>query len=115
MDLISRDAAIAAIEAAKRDFPEAEFVTKDFSICESVCIGLSRAALEVSAVPSQWVSVKDVLPEKGSICLVCGKNGGMRVARASYYGPLDLWTVVGTGKPFRVAYWMDLPAPPSAD
>lgn len=110
-DLIFRNAAIAAIEQARNafelpdDVPGSRLVNAGFAA--------ARGALEKVPSAAEWVSVKDRMPEKGSICLVCGKNGGMRVARASYYEPLDLWTVVGTGKPFHVTHWMELPAPPS--
>lgn len=106
-DLIARDAAIAAIEAVKRDFPDTAWV-----IDSSARIGLSRAALEVSALPSPWVSVKDKLPENGSVCLVCGAKGGMRVARLRTWEKGVGWTVIGTGKLFNASHWMELPAPP---
>lgn len=111
LDLISRDAAIAAIEMARSafalpdDVPGSRFVNAGFAA--------ARGALEKVPSAAGWWSVSDRLPEKGTICLVCGKNGGMRVARASYYEPLDLWTVIGTGKPFHVTHWMELPMPPS--
>ncbi len=115
-ELISKH---AALEACKRVFDEVK-VPKEVEdnllereVACGVKVGAENAMLAVMGVPSPWVSVKDRLPEKGSICLVCGKNGGMRVARANYHEPLDLWTIVGTGKPFKVTHWMELPAPPT--
>jgi hypothetical protein len=66
---------------------------------------------------SEWISVDDRMPENNAICLVCGKKGGMRVARAyvtrTYVGKSYIWwTVVGTGKSFNATHWMPLPEPP---
>lgn len=71
--------------------------------------GVMSIFMEVSFV--EWISVKDRLPENGSICLVCGAKGGMRVAR--FRTVRAEWTVVGTGKYFTVTHWQPLPAPPS--
>ena len=110
MDLISREAARKAVsmaDAARKVVSQSQPGREWFDI------GIATPVTAVENTPDGWISVDERLPEKGSICLVCGKNGGMRVARASYCEPLDLWTVVGTGKPFKAAYWMELPSPPA--
>lgn len=76
-----------------------------------VKVGVENAMLAVMGVPSPWVSVKDRLPENGSICLVCGAKGGMRVAR--FRSVRAEWTIVGTGKYFNATHWMPLPSPPT--
>lgn len=115
-DLISREAAIAAIEAAKRDFPDTEWV-----IDNSTRMGLSRAVSEVSAVPSPWVSVNDRLPKDGVRVLtrydpfhgivkdcqttVCGYFSD---ARGAWVIDNEMCEV----EPEKVTHWMELPAPP---
>ena len=59
-----------------------------------------------------WISVEDRLPDNDAICLVCGKKGGMRVARVYVGKNYAWWTVVGTGKYFNATHWMSLPEPP---
>lgn len=107
MDLISRDAAIAAIEAVKRDFPDTEWVIDD-----AACTGLSRAVREVSALPSPWVSVNDRLPNHGEYVLVYADSielGAFDSHENSFY---HFWD--GTKDDiYGVTHWMELPAPPS--
>ena len=68
----------------------------------------------------EWISVTERLPENDTICLVCGKKGGMRVARI--FVPKEVgdwtgdpnenwWTVVGSSKCFNAVAWMPLPEP----
>lgn len=59
----------------------------------------------------QWIPVSERLPEKGQICLVCGKNGGMCVARIWKDDKNAFWTKTGTGKYVRPVAWMPLPVP----
>ena len=58
-----------------------------------------------------WIPVEQELPEQDQICLVCGKNGGIYVARFWSDGNLVLWTKTGTGKFVNAVAWMPLPAP----
>ena len=52
-----------------------------------------------SAEPEpQWIPVTKQLPEQDQICLVCGKKGGVYVARFWTNGKTVLWTKTGTGK-----------------
>ena len=68
----------------------------------------------------KWIPCSERLPENNEICLVCGKNGGIRVARV--YLPAatghwngdpntNWWTIVGTGKSYNPVAWMPLPEP----
>ena len=58
-----------------------------------------------------WIPVEQELPEQDEICLVCGKNGGIYVARFWSNGNLVLWTKTGTGKFVNAVAWMPLLAP----
>lgn len=62
---------------------------------------------------SEWIpiSLDGELPEEEQICLVCGKNGGMCVARFCERGNRLLWTKTGTGKFVYPVAWMPLPEP----
>lgn len=113
MDLISREAAVTAIKTIResidvsrdpRDSPDGWVGNY------GIRLGLSMAFREVKFLPSPWVSVKDRLPENGSICLVCGKKGSMRTARYCRSGELDEWIV--NGKNCWPTHWMPLPEPP---
>lgn len=107
-DMISRDAAIAAIETARQAFA----LPDDVPSSRLVNAGFAAARGAVEDVPSGWVSVNDRLPENGAVCLVCGAKVGMRVARLRTWEKGAGWTVIGTGKLFNVSHWMELPAPP---
>ncbi len=108
-DLISKDAAIAAIEAAKRDFPDAEFMNAEFVINESACIGLSRAALEVTTLPSPWLSVKDGLPEEDKRVLIYD-DVCREVCICYLYG--GVWHGESYQEEHDASHWMELPSPP---
>ena len=56
----------------------------------------------------KWIPCSERLPEDGEICLVCGKKGGMYVARIDRHG---FWTITGTGKFATPIAWMPLPKP----
>lgn len=56
-----------------------------------------------------WIPVEQELPEQDQICLVCGKNGGIYVARFWRNESLVLWTKTGTGKFVNAVAWMPLP------
>lgn len=86
-----------------RDIMSARFPVNYCPMC-------GRKLAEASYV-GEWISVNEKLPENGSICLVCGAKGGIRVAR--FRSVRAEWTIVGTGKYFNATHWMELPAPPS--
>lgn len=58
-----------------------------------------------------WIPVEQALPEQDKICLVCGKNGGIYVARFWRNENIVLWTKTGTGKFVNAVAWMPLPEP----
>lgn len=73
-----------------------------------------------------WNRIDEKLPDHDQICLVCGKRGGMRVARAYipakaieqyWHGTKNtVWfTIIGTGKQFNATHWMPLPEPPEEE
>lgn len=61
---------------------------------------------------SNWISVKDRLPEEGSEVLACLSNP-YSVFTADYNrGYFDLLGYLGNGKE-QVTHWMPLPEPPT--
>ena len=58
-------------------------------------------------VLGKWISVKDRLPEIGTLALVFGSAGAMTVAR--YIAGAE-WVVPGMFS--AITHWMPLPAPP---
>lgn len=59
----------------------------------------------------KWIPCSERLPDKDQICLVCGKKGGMCVARFWTDGKTNLWIKTGTGKFVYPIAWMPLPEP----
>lgn len=57
---------------------------------------------------SQWISVKDKLPEKFEPVIVCREDGKVE---QGYKDVGDWWKVYGT-RTKRVTHWMPLPEPP---
>ena len=69
-----------------------------------------------------WIPVESQIPENDSVCLVVGRRGAIRVARAyvpaatgNWRGdPNEVWfTVVGTGHFFQATHWAPIPKPPA--
>ena len=78
---------------------------------------------EESEIMDRWVPVKERLPADKTACLICGINGGMRVARAHVATPVGnvprncWWTFLGV-QPLKTidvtpVYWMPLPGKPA--
>lgn len=75
-----------------------------------------------SETMDRWIPIKKRLPPDKMVCLVCGINGGMRVARAHVVAPLGnvpencWWTFVGISAYKTIdivpVYWMPLPGFP---
>ena len=57
-----------------------------------------------------WISVKDRLPETGTLALVFGSAGAMTVAR---YIAVNQWLVPGIFS--AITHWMPLPTPPEVN
>lgn len=57
---------------------------------------------------SQWISVKDKLPQKFEPVIVCREEGKVE---QGYKDVGDWWKVYGT-RTKRVTHWMPLPEPP---
>lgn len=108
-DLISREKLLNEINLLKKspwynkDFAAAKIVRKDAVTAVEMCI---REAPGVT----EWVSVKDRLPEKSGNYLVYGYWGSGKAAIDTadfsvHQGYFSLWD-------FTVKYWMPLPELP---
>lgn len=118
-DLISRDAAIAAIETARQAFA----LPDDVPGSRLVNAGFAATRGAVEKVPSapEWVSVKDKLPEPFCPVLVCEKKRAFPRERGLACAFVDkrgdwYWAVLGGGRCYEVphgivAYWMNLDLP----
>lgn len=74
---------------------------------------LEKLAAEKEAQKPEWISVKDRLPEKNSIVLVCMDNGQYKVVLTSYLSNNGEW--VSYDKNRKVTHWMPFPDPPKED
>lgn len=62
----------------------------------------------VEATQPRWISVDDILPDKGSEVLLCDKGG---VIGVGYY----TGTCYSCNTPYRITHWMPLPEAPKED
>jgi hypothetical protein len=84
-----------------------------------------RSMIDAQPTVGGWISVKDRLPESGTVCLTYSPKGRMRVAKAflpstlpnSSYDPMECWWYLsGCGGRFvAVTHWMPLPEPPKEE
>lgn len=74
---------------------------------------LEKLAAEKEAQKPERISVKDRLPEKNSIVLVCMDNGQYKVVLTSYLSNNGEW--VSYDKNRKVTHWMPFPDPPKED
>ena len=92
----------------------------EFSLEEIIKEGIEQALKEpiadgksvtewaaIGMTAPRWISVKDRLPEIGTLALVFGSAGAMTVAR--YIAGAE-WVVPGMFS--AITHWMPLPAPP---
>lgn len=91
----------------------ADAITAMGDYLEQLNVSRRYAKSIINRCPSaqQWIPMTERLPNMDDICLVCGKNGGMYVARFWTNGNLILWTKTGTGKFVNPVAWMPLPEP----
>lgn len=70
-------------------------------------LGMAINALEQTA----WIPCGERLPEMGKRVLICGKKGGIAIARrAKYLEEFKGWTFwMQGGKPMEAIAWMPLP------
>lgn len=64
---------------------------------------------------SEWISVKEELPEQFHVVIACRTNkAGERVVEAGYYSGDGIWKTVA--QPTKgVTHWMPMPKPPKED
>ena len=64
---------------------------------------------------SEWISVKDCLPERMVPVIVCRPyDGSIMKVEQGYLDVGTWWKVYGT-RTKRVTYWMPLPKPPKEE
>ena len=104
-DLISREAAIAAIEKARSAFA----LPDDVPGSRELNAGFAAARGAVKNVRSPWVSVKDELPEGGERVLIYDD-----VSRETCTGYLyeGVWHGESYQEEHDVSHWMPLPDKP---
>ncbi|MBQ2641386.1 MAG: DUF551 domain-containing protein [Lachnospiraceae bacterium] len=68
---------------------------------------------------SDWIHVSERLPEPNQMCLICGKRGGMFIAKyqdkCALMHKSDVMTFYKDGKYYWVQWWMPLPEPPKEE
>ena len=69
---------------------------------------LTEKVAQLEAAQPRWISVDDILPDKGSEVLLCDKGG---VIGVGYY--TGTWYSCNT--PYRITHWMPLPEAPKED
>lgn len=74
---------------------------------------LEKLAAEKDAKKPEWISVKDRLPEKNSIVLVCMDNGRYKVVLTSHLSSNGEW--ISYDKNRKVTHWMPFPEPPKEE
>ena len=68
---------------------------------------------------SEWISVKDRLPEKPQNCLVyykhwCTEDDYWAIGMASYINEIEAFVGIDS-KYYVITHWMPLPTPPKED
>lgn len=74
---------------------------------------LEKLAAEKDAKKPEWISVKDRLPEKNNIVLVCTDNGQYKVVLTSHLSSYGEW--ISYDKNRKVTHWMPFPELPKEE
>lgn len=64
---------------------------------------------------SEWISVKDRLPENGKIVLAYSKEKGVTFTHRLWFHQTDRPFVIEYEGMVKVTHWMPLPEPPKED
>lgn len=86
--------------------------------CKSILMSqaadmLEKLATEKDAQKPEWISVKDRLPEKNNIVLVCTDNGRYKVVLTSHLSSYGEW--ISYDKNRKVTHWMPFPELPKEE
>lgn len=87
-----------------------EFVDCGSAAKQQAADMLEKLAAEKDAKKPEWISVKDRLPEKNSIVLVCMDNGQYKVVLTSHLSSNGEWILYDKNR--KVTHWMPFPEPP---
>lgn len=90
-----------------------EIVCEDKSAMRQAADMLEKLAAEKNAKKTEWISVKDRLPEKNNIVLVCTDNGQYKVVLTSHLSSYGEW--ISYDKNRKVTHWMPFPEPPKEE
>lgn len=101
-DLISRQAAIDVLDKRFNDVPM-KLTTE--------ILQLRRDLRELPPAQPEWIPCSEKLPEVGTVCLACGRNRGIYVARLDYDVNRYYWTWLGVTREVKPIAWMPLPEP----
>lgn len=63
---------------------------------------------------SEWISVKERLPERFKPVLICREKNGKPYVEQGYKDVCEWWKVYGT-RTKQVTHWMPLPEPPEEE
>lgn len=64
---------------------------------------------------SEWISVKERLPEEGEVILTRDKYGHLRDRTLKRVGKMMLFTPDGMEPIRHITHWMPLPEPPKGE
>lgn len=90
-----------------------EFVDCGSAAKQQAADMLEKLAAEKDAKKPEWISVKDRLPEKNSIVLVCMDNGQYKVVLTSHLSSNGEWILYDKNR--KVTHWMPFPEPPKEE
>lgn len=74
---------------------------------------LEKLAAEKDAKKSEWVSVKDRLPDSNNVVLACIDDGQCKIVRSAYVSSYGEWKWLDASQ--KVTHWMPMPDPPKEE